>query len=244
MFEWQVEGKNNENFVPCINKPGEGLLFETANNNEQISISGTAVSALFGYVKIRKGNTQIKGRAYGAYMVKDEQVNNTDVYQMWKRLGDCSTTNKTLSVTVGETTQTYTFNQDYSSLKTAEEAIISAVNSVITIAVLKKYKPDSMENIVSEEKTYVIPSGNGLLAGQLITKSGAVCSANCQRSAIYGYVLEDGIAGELTQIWTGNELFMSGVSGVSYGVGADGKFSADASVKVGEAVGGVFAFYD
>lgn len=56
--------------------------------------------------------------------------------------------------------------------------------------------------------------------------------------------LEDGCAGELTQIWKGEQIFIPGVSGVEYGVGADGKFSADATTKVGDVVGGVFCFYD
>lgn len=63
-LEWQIVGYGNKNLVPYFATQSEGLMFETKENNKQISVSGSAVKDLFGTVRIRKGNDKLKGRAY------------------------------------------------------------------------------------------------------------------------------------------------------------------------------------
>jgi hypothetical protein len=245
-FEWTVNGHNNKNFVFAVNSYGEGLVYETANANEQISISGSAVDALFGLVKTRKGNVQFKGKAYGTYRVMDAKTGSSqdlDRFQMWKRLGDCTTTNKTLSVTVGNQTQTYTFDKDYSTLQTSEVDILADVNSTITIAVLKKYTPNCYGNCYTEEKTFFYPTGNGVQEGQYIKADGTICESNCPANEVYGRVLEDGASGELTQVWIGKSCRLTLDDG-RYGIGSDGKLSSSASTKIGTASAGVFVIDD
>jgi len=229
-FEWVMLGNNNKNIriTPYLKSYGEGLVFKTANNNEDIVISGTAVPCLFGSVKYRKGFNRQKGRAYGTLMVKDEQAGTSskaDVYQMWKRLGDCSANNKTLSVKVGDTTQSFTFNRNYNTSKDNEQDIIAEINNVITIAHLEKNTvSDVWDNIFLEEKQniHVHEGSTGTLKGEWVTQSGYLSNSNP-----FGVALEDSAPNESQQIWTGKYFYVSGYEDGIYGL-ANGVLTKDA----------------
>lgn len=237
--EWQVVGKGNKNFLPQIGNTGTGLMVETANVNEQLSIGGTAVPVLFGYAKVRKGGPRLKGRVYGIYRVQDKKAGDVrgregvDVFQMWKRLGDCTENPLTLTVTVGDITQSYTFDNDYETTRPSESTILSAVNSVLTVAKIRAYTPECWENIQTEEKTHVVVSGaNGVLAGEYVRHDGTVCMPDDPADVVYGRALEDGANGELVQVWTGN-VFKTTLPAGEYGIGPDGSLSINASTKIG-----------
>lgn len=208
-LEWQFIGGNNKNFVPYINLYGEGLLYSTNENNKNIVLRGNAVPIIFGFVKYRNGFSRATGKAFGSLLVKDEQAGyppTTDVYQLWKRLGDCSTNNKTISVTVDGTTQTYTFNKNYLSTMDSEDSIIASINSVITIATLSKYvESKAWSNFVLDNVNMITVSSNsGVIRGEYIDISGNVCTQN--DTNVLGLVLEDGATGEIVRVWCGNPL--------------------------------------
>ena len=247
MCEWQILGSNNKNFLPEFSLVGEGLEFETANVGESVTLTGTSVAALFGTVKYKSGGIRTKGRAIGLYMVKDIQAGKSpytvpaDVFQMWKRLGDCSVVNKTLSATVGETTQTYTFDQNYLTTKTAETALLAAINAVITVATVKvNTVTEAWDNLNVDEKQYVIISDAGdVLAGEWVTVAGVRCSAESSAEDVYGVALENGISGETIPVWVGNVFRVTGADG-EYGMGADGVLSASATEKIGSIASNIF----
>ncbi len=243
--EWQVLGANNKNMrVNFLANTGEGLMFETANANESLIISGSAVKDLFGHVRYKNGSSRFKGTGSGIYLVKDEQAGGTaDVYQMWKRLGDCSSVNKTLSVTIGATTETYTFNQNYDTAKTAEGTIIAAVNAVITIAVLKKYTATTAwDNIGLEEKQYIkIAEANGVLAGEWLKTNGTICANNEVADDVYGIALENGVLNEVIPVWIGNVYAYTAANG-EYGI-TSGVLASGATEKIGKVVSNVFIRY-
>ena len=238
--EWQLIGGNNKNFLPHFAPTGEVLQFETDNFSESISsVSGSAATLIFGIVKYKGGNTRIKSTATGIYMVKDQQAGQepystpADVYQLWKRLGDCSVVNKTLSVTIGGVTQTYTFTENYLVTKTAEATIIAAINTVITNATLKKYAPNAWENIATAESQFVtITQTDGIIAGEFVTELGERCLENEIKENVYGIALDSGIMGEQIQVWTGNIIEITGVEG-EYGIGSTGVLSIGATEKIG-----------
>lgn len=238
--EWQIVGHDNDNFLPNVSQPGTGLLVEAANYNDQISISGTAIPVLFGYAKVRGGNSRIKAKAYGVYRVQDKQAGDVrgrqgiDVFQMWKRLGDCSGTPLTLTVTAGNNSKTYTFNQNYESIKTAETDILAAVNEVIgSVATIKAYSPECWENIMTDDKTYIlVKESDGIKAGEYVTYDGYRCSANASNEDVLGRALEDGIPGELVQVWAGR-CFATNLSVGDYGIGSDGTLSSESTTKIG-----------
>ena len=165
-------------------------------------------------------------------MDKKVGSSSNDVIQMWKRLGDCSSSNKTLTVTVDGISQTYTFNENYLSTKPNETEIMSSINSIITNAVIKKYVPSYWDNINTDEKVYVIAGEGGLLEGQYIDNDGIICVENENKDNIYGRVLEDGAEGELVQVWIGKGIVLFSNDG-EYGIGSDGKLSPNATTKIG-----------
>lgn len=244
--EWQIIGGGNENFLPNITIGGEGLMFETANVNESITLGGTALKDLFGSVKYRSGTSRMKGTAKGILMVKDAKAGLepyttlVDRYQMWHRLGDCSVNNKTLTVTVGGITQTYTFDQNYAALKPDESTLIEAINSVITIATLKKYVPTQWESINTEEKQYIrVTEADGVLEGEWLTPDGNICAENEEADNVYGVALENGAYGDVIPVWTGNVYPYTAADG-EYGIGANGALSATATTKIGRVKNNVF----
>ncbi len=230
--EWQILGAGNTNvLVEFYGNTGEGLVFEAKNENENIIVSGTAVQDLFGVIQYKKGGQRIKGAAKGVYLVKDEQSNGMDVCQMWKRLGDCSVNNKTLTVTVGDTSQTYIFDQNYLSAKTPETSILSDINATITIATLKKYvATEAWENVNLEEKQFVVVTdSNSILKGCAVTADGKNATENA--TGIYGIALDDGANGETIPVWIGKEIYTT-LSDGEYGIGANGEFSAYVTNKI------------
>jgi hypothetical protein len=248
--EWQVLGANNKNFRVDFLSEGEGLMFETANIGEDITISGTAIASLFGVVKYKLGGTRLKGMALGIYYVKDTQAGLdpytelADVYQMWKRLGDCSTTNKTLSVTVGSTTQTYTFDQDYSTLETSEDTLMAAINSTITIATIQKNVLTELWNGINvEEKQFItVSDANDVLKGCAVGIDGANSPENSTSDDVFGIALDDGSTGETIPVWVGNMLTTTLADG-EYGVGTYGELVTTATEKICKVESGVLYKY-
>lgn len=100
----------------------------------KIVIGGDAAPILFGEVIKKDGGGGLKGYVYGRWDVggrligesSDIQVNNS----LGRRLGDCSTINKTLTVAVdGGTPKTVTFNQNYTAISNND--ILTAINTVL-----------------------------------------------------------------------------------------------------------------
>jgi len=247
--EWEIIGGGNENFNPAVVQSSQakyGLAYRTSALNKDIELAGNAVSAIFGEVQYRKGFARGYGYAYGILEVEDKQQNGADVFQLWKRLGDCSVNNKTLTVTVDGTSQTYTFNQNYLSTKPSEETILNAINYAITIAVLEKYS--SYDNpyytVNTTDKTrMIIHNPNGVLAGEFVRSSGYGEMTNIKNNDIIGIALENGAPGESVQIWSGRVIsgpWFSGLESGRYGVGANGALVLDAEVAIGTLNGNVF----
>lgn len=239
-LNWNVIGHSNDCFLPDITNTRHGLMVEALDYNKPISISGTAVDALFGVTKVKGASTIIKGAVYGSLRVDDAQAGAgtaerpyVDRFQMWKRLGDCSGTNKTLTVTVDGVSETYTFNQNYTSSKPTEETLLAAINAVITNAVVSAYSPDCFEMINTTDKAYVkVNEPNGITKGTFVRYDGYKAGANSNKRLIKGIALEDGVKNEYIQVWCGNAMKYTGENG-DYGIGSDGKLSAAATEKIG-----------
>lgn len=174
-------------------------------------------------------------------MDKGVGASSKDVIQMWKRLGDCSTNHKNLTVTVDGIEQNFTFTENYLETKPSETTLMNIINSYITNATIKKYIPSFWDNVNTDEKVYVIAGEGGLLEGQYIKSDYSVCEANTSREDVFGRVLEDGAEGELVQVWKGNG-FVTFMPNGEYGIGGDGKLSLSASVKIGK-IDGNNTFY-
>ena len=251
--EWQLIGGNNENFAPQISSNGQSVQIEAtgAIAGQKITVSGSAVDVLFGLVKYQSGGARIKASATGAYMVKDERAgmdgysDRTDVFQMWKRLGDCSITPKTLTVQIdGGTAMTYNFTQNYLSSQPLEATIIAAVNAVLTGCVMKKVTIlTSWDNINTSEKVFVTCTDpNDVLYNTWVTEDGKTCTDTTPANEVYGVAVSEAVNGQVLQVWTGTAYY-NGYPNGEYGVGTNGLLTTTAPIKLGVVKDGVFNRY-
>ena len=111
-----VMGREN---APC-------LVFETANNNSNISaVSADIVGdCLISYA----GTSDAHGIFVGTELIISSE--SSRVLNLGARLGDCSINNKTLVVTMDNTPQTVTFNQDYTNM--SDDSILAVINTALS----------------------------------------------------------------------------------------------------------------
>ena len=247
--EWIITGGGNKNITVntlsqandnLTGQPGYGqhLVVESANVNEDVTdVSGTAKEVLFGEYKTKKAGTSLKGKVLSYGDVQDIQNNGQDIVQMWKRLGDCSTVNKTLSVTVNGNTEVYIFDQDYETAKTPESTIIDDMNSFFTVCQITKQNAHGYDSILLAEKV----SGKAdvdlknrqifyILNGQI-----KLATPTTPLAIIRGFIVEDSAAGELVSGWSGIYTFeeQGQTNNLEYGVGSDGYLDPNADIKIG-----------
>ncbi|HBF30869.1 MAG TPA: hypothetical protein DDW73_14780 [Rhizobium sp.] len=105
----------------------------TTGTSSSVVVSGTGADALFGGSIDVAGAVGLAGASYGYLDCGDHLVGqNADqaVTQIGKRLGNCSSVNKTLTVLIdGSTTKTVTFNQDYTSV--SNTTILASINTAL-----------------------------------------------------------------------------------------------------------------
>jgi hypothetical protein len=244
-LEWDVVGGNNINLCPNYQGQGDGVCIESASAvfGQKIEISGSIVDALFGIVQYGIGGNVIKARAKGIYLVKDEQVSNKDIYQMWKRLGDCSTTNKTLSVSInGGTAQTVTLTEDYLTSKKSETDIIAQINAQLDGVVFKKYSlTNYYSHIYLNEIAEIICNDNNDVEEYCIVDNNGNRLAENATTGYLGIALTDAAKNERVRVWTGKELYL-GLADGSYSVESNGKLVSSATHIIGVSTNGIFKF--
>ena len=123
-----------------------GRAFRITSNStgavSTVRVSGTAADAIMGTVITRDGGGGLKGQAYGTLDVSGIDVGidgNIDIANdLGKRLGDCTTTAKTLTVTVdGGTPQNVVLSADYTAM--TRDNVLAAINAGLTGAVADTY---------------------------------------------------------------------------------------------------------
>lgn len=124
-------GKSNTNNLLCrIIYSQYVLMFKTTDNNKSISVvGGTAKELIWGDdFMIFAGTADAVGVTLGTEYIKDR------AFTLGKRLGDCSSVNKTLIVKIdNDAEQTITFSKNYTSVGNPE--IVSDINQQITGAI-------------------------------------------------------------------------------------------------------------
>ncbi|WP_052505046.1 hypothetical protein [Acinetobacter pittii] len=215
--EWQLEGYGNDPFLFDNNVNGFCLRIKTSsvgvgntirfdktssaypilikNNqaNTDVNLYIDSRDYLDGYI-VQDGTVGLPALAFGCKDLGDTaaDLEKPTVYtSMGKRLGNCSTSNKTLGVIINGTTYTVIFNKDYTSMSNA--AILSEINAALVGATAdlyaygRDYYPmmtDVAETVYNNGATY-IPKGS------VVTKSqGTVKLAN-GNDKIFGVALDD-----------------------------------------------------
>ena len=171
------------------------LLIQNTQGNSDTSLYLHSREFIDGYI-VQDGSVGLKGQAFGCKDLSDVAyaynagVNYTS---LGKRLGDCSTTNKSLQIIIDGVTKTVTFNKNYTAMTNAQ--IIAEINTAINgagVASLYIYGrdyypelPDVLERVYNFSYTTFIPKGT------IVTKvSGKVKPAN-EGDIIAGVALDD-----------------------------------------------------
>lgn len=177
--EIEVSGYGNTPFVFRISDFGRALKIASASQSgSSIAVSGSAVAVLFGEVNSFAGFTNLPGYVHGSVDVSSAGVGPTSnlfITSLGKRLGDCTTVNKVLTVAVdGAAPLTVTFDQDYTNATNA--AILAAINAVLgsaasatEYALGNRYRP----NIRDEEKSLQNSSAVGIPMGSVLAYDGS-----------------------------------------------------------------------
>lgn len=132
---------------PQIDIANKVLTFRTNDVNHSISVvGGTAKPLIYGNgFRTYAGTSNAWGICYGSEYI-GKRGNNT-VYTLGSRLGDCTTTNKTLVVKYDSTEYTLTFNEDYTNMDTVTiyqkiDAMLSSlgVSAVTTNSLIHQFQ--------------------------------------------------------------------------------------------------------
>ena len=143
------------------------------------------------------------GVGLSAIAIGLKNLAETSVYKIGTRLGDCSTTNKTLGIIIDGITYTVTFNKNYTSM--TNDAIVAEINTAINghgVASLYNVNGDwypEFNNISSTavDDTTAILAGMGIV----YTTTGARRAKNSDNT-IDGIALDDGVTGQSIRVIT------------------------------------------
>lgn len=125
-------GQGNQHSIVCrIIFSQYVLCFESIANNVNVNVTGgTAKSLIFGDTFISyDGSADAHGFVMGTEYIKDY------AFTLGKRLGDCSSSNKTLILNVDGSSKTVTFNKDYTSMSNTD--VVADINAQLSDVVAK-----------------------------------------------------------------------------------------------------------
>lgn len=198
-------------------------LTSAAATSARIGLSGSAVSALFGSAAThRPGGGSLESVVYGwpdvsgilVGLSSNVTVNNT----MGRRLGDCSSASKSLTVSVGGNSATVTFDQDYreASNATILAAMNSALSGIVTADLAdptwELHYPDFPDRQATLNATSTIRRGQAV---KRTTGGIAPVGTGDAASAFYGVAVESGAPGSLVRVITRGTFDQRILSGLS-----------------------------
>ncbi|MFX5277493.1 hypothetical protein ABTC66_08210 [Acinetobacter baumannii] len=215
--EWQLEGYGNEPFLfdnkvngYCLRfkttatGPGNSIRFDKTSSayplliknnqaNTDVSLYVDSRDYIDGYI-VQDGTAGLAAQAWGCKDLTETAAfaDSGVVYtSMGKRLGDCSTSNKTLGVVINGVTSTVTFNKNYTAMSNA--AILAEINAALSGATVdlyaygRDYYPmmsDVAETVYNSGITY-IPKGS------VVSKSSGTVKLANANDKVYGVALDD-----------------------------------------------------
>ena len=163
--------------------------------------------------KYREGGVGLKGYAQGQWNIHEGSVRGYYVTALGKRLGNCLSVNKALTVIIDSISYNIVFNKDYTNLTNAE--IIAEINSVIgsvaiaeSVNVNRDWYPDFgyTEVLVNGDSTAIL-RGMGV-----VISSGNLRRAKNSDGYIDGIALNDAAPNGYCRFMTRGRLSISGLS--------------------------------
>lgn len=215
--EYRLLGWGNSPFLFQTDVLGQSLRITSkstgANSKVRFLASGDAYNALIKNPRMNSvslyipqtqyvdsyiafdGSTGLSGWANGCCDVTDKvyKYESQNYCRMGLRLGNCSTTTKTLTIIVDGTNYNVVFNKDYTNMSNADilaeiNAVISAVATATLVYYGRNYypeMPDVMERVCNNSSSAFIPKGT-----ILTRQAGLVRPAN-EGEPIAGVALDD-----------------------------------------------------
>lgn len=215
--EWTFSGYGNDPFLFENNVEGLSLHFKTTGTGIDKSIRFDKASSAYPLlIKNNQTNTDVSlyldSRDYiDGYIVQDGSISMSaqawgcldvselaGVYEsgvvytsLGKRLGNCSTSNKTLGVIINGAANVVTFNKDYTSM--SNSAIVSEINSALTGATvnLVSYGRDYYPIMPDVTEIAFNTTSSPILKGSVVTKSGGSVRLANGNEKIFGVALDD-----------------------------------------------------
>ena len=215
--EWKFSGYGNDPFLFDNQVAGYCLRIKTTatglNNSIRFDKSSSAYSLLIqnnqantdvnlytnsrdyidGYI-VQDGSAGLSAQAWGCKDLTEtaSYVDSGVVYtSLGKRLGDCSTSNKSLGVIINGIPNTVTFNKDYRSMTNTQ--IIAEINTQLSgaSADLYVYGRDYYAEMTDVTETVYNTGSTFIRKGSVVSKSlGSVRLAQ-EGDKIYGVALDD-----------------------------------------------------
>lgn len=204
-------------------------------------------SEQYGY-QYRDGGNGLAGEAIGFANIAESAINGKYLTSLGKRLGDCSTNNKILTVSIDGISYTITFNKNYNG--TAETSLPSYTNAQIisemldvigSVATIEEYDinkewlPEFKDvQLFKVNSSTYIEKGMGIvfIDGMNVRK------AFSTDSFIDGIALDNGANGSFIRVMQLIEI--SGNSNFHYSLNKEENFTDDNNITVGITTDGKF----
>lgn len=176
-----------------VNSSAYPILIKNNHGNTDANIFINSREYVDGYIA-QDGSVGLSAQAWGCRDLAeyaapyDDDVNYTSI---GKRLGDCSSTIKTLEIIIDGTVNTVTFNKNYTSMTNAQ--ILSEMNSQISGAVIDVYPygRDYFPAITDVcEAVYNIGT-TPILKGSLVAKTAGSIKLAGENDNVFGVALDD-----------------------------------------------------
>ena len=202
--EVRVTGYGNTPVVVRVADFGEALRIRAISGaGSSIAVSGSAVAVIFGTARTFNGVENLPAYVDGTFDVSGFPVGSTpaNITSLGKRLGNCISANKVLTVTVnGGPPVTITFDQDYTNVSNA--TLIAAMQTALgstSVVVVDTYKPgelyhpdftDEITLMLNSSATAGIPRGS-ILAYDGSRRSVRLMTSADPKSLFAGVALKD-----------------------------------------------------
>ena len=253
-----LEGHSNRGVLGKVTVPCLYLISDVNNVNVDViddtsTNENSAYKLLFGdSVDVYQGTTDGKGVYIGSEFIITTDGN---AWSLRNRLGDCSSINKTLTVSVGGVSQTITLDENYSAM-TSDTDVITNINSKLSgCTVALNYLYEQLH--WSDNVRLVKNSGDTtIFIGNIVTSDGSIYNV---KKANGGNIAE-GIATKRinpgdwgliivkgTQYMTGSGVSSNAIVGTKYKCGDGGVLvedNTDAAQFVCINTSGIFKWLD
>ncbi len=201
----------------------------------------------YGY-QYRDGGDGLQGEAIGFANVMENAISGKYLTSLGKRLGDCSTVNKTLTIVIDGTSYNVVFNKNYNG--TAENAlpnytnaqIISEVNTVIgSVATIEEYDINKeWYPLFKDVQMFKVNSATYIEKGMgvVFTDNMNVRKATTSDTIIDGIALDNGVKGSFIRVMQSG--CVAGSNSFHYSLSRGETFTDSANLFVGIVSDGKF----